>query len=123
MVLPAPMTLTASPLACVPSAWILAPADTVSMPLEPNSTVLLPAVHRPAPEVVVLLTTAPAPRKMVVLSPRLMALALPTASWALGCRVTDAPDAVAGPWPIGVVAGFGALVLQVVLVPEVTQAA
>ena len=27
------------------------------------------------------------------------------------------------PWPIGVVAGFGALVLQVVLVPEVTQAA
>lgn len=70
-----------------------------------------------------MLTTAPAPRKMVALSPRLMVLALPTASWALGCRVTDAPDAVAGPWPIGVVAGFGALVLQVVLVPEVTQAA
>ena len=122
MVLPAPMTLTASPLACVPSAWILAPADTVSMPLEPNSTVLLPAVHRPAPEVAVLLTTAPAPRKMVALSPRLMVLALPTASWALGWG-----DRRAGrggrPWPIGVVAGFGALVLQVVLVPEVTQAA
>ncbi|CUJ85712.1 Uncharacterised protein [Achromobacter sp. 2789STDY5608615] len=123
MVLPAPMTLTASALACVPRAWTLPPWAMVSVPLEPNSTVLLPALHKPAPDVARLEMTAPAATVMAALSPRLTALALLTSSLALGCIVTDAPAAVDGPCPIGAVAGLGAAVLQVVAEPVVTQAA
>ena len=127
MVLPPPMTLTASPIVSVPSAWTLAFAEIVSLPLEPNSIVLPRAPHPSVTGVVAdaeLLTTAPSSSRMVALSPRLIACVLPTVSWAPGRSVTDWLAGLLAPWPpILPVDGLGALVSQTVVRPVVTQAA
>ncbi|WP_407151647.1 hypothetical protein [Bradyrhizobium sp. ORS 86] len=71
----------------------------------------------------VALTTALLRTVIVALLPRLIAFISPTATLAPDCTSTLEPAGAAGPAPIVLVQGLGAVALHVVAIPTVTHAA
>src|SRR5215472_6319385 len=118
-----PRTLTASAMLDVPAEYTLPPAWIVTVPLLPNSTVLLPVPDRPQQPPPVFCTSPPLPMVMAALSPTLIAFALLTMTCAPEPTVTVVPEAVLDPLPIVLVKGLGALLSQVTVVPLVVQLA
>ncbi|MFM0044922.1 hypothetical protein PQQ99_18535 [Paraburkholderia sediminicola] len=82
---------------------------------------LAPVLYKPLFVFAVFLTNAPLDTVILALSDTAIAVASPTTTWAFGPIVTVAPDGFAGPVPMVVVHGDGAVVSQVVVLPALVQ--